>query len=94
MMIRGFAEELEKVGADQTVQRMVKLSGTDSAPIGMMGTGVVEPGIELRPDRAETRLSSLIRPGSMIIPGNLGGVTAAGDPIDRMRFNRTDELNK
>ena len=84
-----FLDELVSLGG---VTHMLKRSddagASGDAHPGLVGSGATPDSILVRPDEAGTRLPRTGHLPSSMVPGRLGGITQAKDPVDRLRFNR------
>jgi hypothetical protein len=84
-----FVDELVKVGAMRCLLKRASDVNTIDVPEGMMSNAPTPDAIRLHPDQAATRLPATAHlMSSLDMPGMLGSVTQAVDPIDREKFNR------
>jgi hypothetical protein len=85
-----FVDELVKVGALDCLFKRADDGQINAGdiPHAMMSPGPTPVSIYLNPAQAATRLPLTAASPIAVVPGRLGPVAAAKDPIDRERFNR------
>lgn len=82
-----FLDELIKLGGARCIIKHSNELMSDP-PGGMMETSSVAAAEPHRPSEASSRLPDVAGHGGKIVPGSLGNITEAKDPIDEHRFNQ------
>lgn len=90
MNLVSFVDELVKVGAMDCLYKRADDSEvtTEDVPHMMLSNDPMPPTDRLHPAEAATRLPLTAGGIASIVPGTLGPVAGARNPIDRERFNR------
>jgi hypothetical protein len=88
MNIVSFIDELVKIGAAKVFVKNAEMVGAE-AHHGMVGDSPMPDHTEVFPHDVRTRLPITATTTSFIVPGALGNVDEAKEPIDQERFNRS-----